>query len=82
MSLLREIAKFALAQVVTDHATDRARRLRSSARRDPPGWTRSSKRTLAKVADGIADDPDIVVRIVEAWWDGERRNQQSYPRWT
>jgi hypothetical protein len=75
MSFRRELAKAVLAEVVASTAADRAQRLRASARGDAPGLYRESKRAMAEVADGISDDPQPVVDMVEALWDGSRRRR-------
>jgi hypothetical protein len=75
MSFRRELARAVLAEVVASTAADRAQRLRRSARQDPAGLYRDSKRAMAGVADEISEDPQPVVDLLEAMWDGPRRRR-------
>lgn len=78
MSLVREIAKIALREVVVNQARQRARDLRASARREPAGLGRDLKRELARAADEVAKNPEPVVRAAERLWDQRARPRQGY----
>jgi hypothetical protein len=76
MSLERELAKAVLAGVVSSAAATQAQRLRYSARQDPPGAYRESKRALADVADEVSENPRPAVNLLEALWDGSTRGRR------
>lgn len=75
MSFRRDLAKAVLAEVVSVTAAERARRLRSSARRDATGLYQAAKHGAADLADDISDHPQPVVDLIEAWWDRPKRRR-------
>ena len=76
MSFRRELAKALLAEVISEVAASEGRKLRRSARRSSPGWGRDVRRSLARTSDDVADNPEPVVKVIEAWWDQPRRRNE------
>lgn len=76
MSFKRELAKALLREVVSDRATRAATSLRGSARREAAGLAKDSFKFLAEVSDEVAENPNPIVELIEAWWDAPRREQR------
>ena len=77
MTFRRELAKAILRGVISTQADKSAAGLRHSARRESPGLYREAKYALADAADSVAEDPDVVVKLIEALWDSPRRGNSN-----
>jgi hypothetical protein len=69
MAFRRELAKALLREIISAEAEEIARGFRSSARCEEPGLLRDSKLAIADAADGVAEDPAPLLKLIEAWWD-------------
>jgi hypothetical protein len=77
MSLRREAAKFVVGLAIRQYAPGLAADLRRSARSNSPGVVRKAKRSMAQAADSASENPEPVVKLVEALYDFHMRKAQN-----